>query len=957
VPLRSVEAATRDDAIAAAREQFGPQARIVGVRRVRSGGVLGFFATERYVAEVAPDVSRPPAPTGARASSPLASATPATAAPTTARPRTSAPARNGAAAYAAESGRTATPRSDDAPRASRSEVIARAVAARSVADDDRVSELAGLLGSVAAEADDDLPTARPGYQRATFAKASWTPAPDDEVPAPAPAAAPAPATGSSPSPFTAALARMVAGDRDVQQAVEEALDQPTPVRRPTPEPRPIRPAPAQSPDTTVWPRAARQEEETVGDQVVAPPSMPAASSVELPTWAAAPEAPAVPDATRQEEVAEVLRSALAQGHSDEALAGILRKVLDGVSPQAALPEPALPEPVLPEPVLPELVMADNVVAEPSVAPEPAPVVPEVRDVTPLFDAARVLEPVFEPVVEPVVPPAVRPLFETRYEVAPAPRPMFEPLPVPRPPVDIWGTASSAPLWGEPVLPRPVVKDDAPIWAEVVLAETPVAEEMVAEEPPVEETVEPLAELVTETFEDAVVEPAVEVVADDETPVEVVAEAETPAEEFVEIESTVEEITEVEPTVVEATADETITDDETTVAEDDLESETLVDEAQDVADESEAAESEIAPLLARTASDPAPVALPMSMSLDATTVMPPLSLLPPLPSSRGRGRPPGPPALSRASAPAPRPAAEEPEPAAEPAPSLPMFQALATVTRLPVAPLMAGSAFPEISEEEIERLAPETEAPEFAFAVPVTEPDPEPTPAPAADLPQGDVVDRLAALGLPARFLGAGFSADVETLGTYAALTRALGLHLPAAPEIPRGADDVLFVIGPGVETLRAARSLAASMHLDPDRVQWASRGDLAALAPAVCRMTTIDAAKARHQEATSAGTVTIVAVDTPMRADEFWMTQLLAIWSPVAVWAVVEATRKPEDVGPWLDDLARVDALIVTDTDASVDPAAVLHRVAAPVVLLDGIRATPHRWASLLCERLEGAQG
>jgi flagellar biosynthesis GTPase FlhF len=66
VPLRSVEAASRDDAIAAAREQFGPQARVVGVRRVRSGGVLGFFATERYIAEVAElaadPVARPAVP-------------------------------------------------------------------------------------------------------------------------------------------------------------------------------------------------------------------------------------------------------------------------------------------------------------------------------------------------------------------------------------------------------------------------------------------------------------------------------------------------------------------------------------------------------------------------------------------------------------------------------------------------------------------------------------------------------------------------------------------------------------------------------------------------------------------------------------------------------------------------------------------------------------------------------
>ena len=109
-------------------------------------------------------------------------------------------------------------------------------------------------------------------------------------------------------------------------------------------------------------------------------------------------------------------------------------------------------------------------------------------------------------------------------------------------------------------------------------------------------------------------------------------------------------------------------------------------------------------------------------------------------------------------------------------------------------------------------------------------------------------------------------------------------------------------------------------------------------------------------EATSAGTVTIVAVDAPMRTDAYWMAQMLTIWTPVAVWAVVEATRKPEDLEPWLDGLARVDALIVQDTDLSADPAAVLHRVAAPVAVLDGVRATPHRWASLLCERLEGTE-
>ena len=108
MPLRSVEAATRDDAIAAAREQFGPSARVVGVRRVRSGGVLGFFATERYVAEVA--AGRLTRPGGRpRRDAPVRTTTPAglllaaglgrarRRAP--GRPR---PARNGAAAWAAE---------------------------------------------------------------------------------------------------------------------------------------------------------------------------------------------------------------------------------------------------------------------------------------------------------------------------------------------------------------------------------------------------------------------------------------------------------------------------------------------------------------------------------------------------------------------------------------------------------------------------------------------------------------------------------------------------------------------------------------------------------------------------------------------------------------------------------------------------------------------------------------
>jgi hypothetical protein len=276
--------------------------------------------------------------------------------------------------------------------------------------------------------------------------------------------------------------------------------------------------------------------------------------------------------------------------------------------------------------------------------------------------------------------------------------------------------------------------------------------------------------------------------------------------------------------------------------------------------------------------------------------------------------------------------------AQPSPS----QALATVTRLPVA-----AASPEITEYLFRPAASPTET--------VTEPVAATPVAPLAVGP-GQVADRLVELGVPRDLLGSSFGDDVVENGTYAALTRALALRLPKAPELPNGAGEVLFVVGPGVETLRAAQTLAASLRLDPDRVQWATRGDLAGLAPESNRVTTVGAAINRREDADVAGTVTIVAVDAPMRTDAYWTAQMMAIWTPVAVWAVIEATRKPEDLEPWIDGLPRVDALIVQDTDLSADPAAVLRRVDAPVALLDGARATPHRWASLLCERLENPQ-
>jgi hypothetical protein len=349
------------------------------------------------------------------------------------------------------------------------------------------------------------------------------------------------------------------------------------------------------------------------------------------------------------------------------------------------------------------------------------------------------------------------------------------------------------------------------------------------------------------------------------------------------------------------------------------------EVEEAIEEAEEAGTEVL-ALAPTASDPAP------LPLDSTAVLPPLSLLPPptpgteVAVPRLLGRPPVPPA--RRLPPVPGRAVAR------------VAAPLATVTRLPVEARRGWSGGRVVVPSVRERAAGGPSGRELV--------DPRMVEA-------AGIVSRLRALGVPADLLDGGFPADVAASGTYAALTRALR-GLPAAPAAPAGAGEVLLVVGPGVETLAAARSLSVSMRLDPDRLQWATRGDLAALVPEAGRITSVDTALVRRQEAARAGGPTVVAVDAPMRAGgRTWLEQVMAVFSPVAVWAVVEATRKPEDVGPWLEALPRVDALVVQDSDLTADPAAVLGRSAVPVALLDGVRATAHRWASLLCERLETA--
>jgi hypothetical protein len=349
-----------------------------------------------------------------------------------------------------------------------------------------------------------------------------------------------------------------------------------------------------------------------------------------------------------------------------------------------------------------------------------------------------------------------------------------------------------------------------------------------------------------------------------------------------------------------------------------------------------------PSMARTASDPAP------LSMDATTILPPLSLLPPqrMPAIGGgapllRGRPAVPPSR--------RPLASGPSTANRPA-----------ISGRPAVPAPArregaGRAALEAAPREVALAGTDIGA-RLATVTRLV-----PTPSPSAQLaPYGlssgdELVVRLLALGVPEFLIAPEFATDAAARGLYAALTRSLTDRLAPVPDAPAEPGSVLVVVGPGPETLAAARSLAVSLRLDPAAVQWATPGDAAFLAPEHSRITTLETATERHRASRSAGTVTIVAVDAPLRTGGgSWLTHMLRAWTPDAVWGVVDATRKLEDVVPWLDGLPRLDAVMIQETEATADPAAVLSHLTAPVARIDGARATAHRWASLLCERLEG---
>jgi hypothetical protein len=189
----------------------------------------------------------------------------------------------------------------------------------------------------------------------------------------------------------------------------------------------------------------------------------------------------------------------------------------------------------------------------------------------------------------------------------------------------------------------------------------------------------------------------------------------------------------------------------------------------------------------------------------------------------------------------------------------------------------------------------------------------------------------------------------DTHSLYEALENILEeLPAPAAP--PRGAGEVLAVVGESGPALQAAHTCAVMLRIPRERIAVAGLPDRRA---AATDHTVIsgprEALRLRSELGrTDLPQVVVIATDaTEAGSDDPWAAEMVAALRPTAVWAVVDARWKTEDSQAQLDRLGRVDALVVHSAQLSASPASVWD-LDLPLGLLDGRAASTFAWAGLL---------
>lgn len=179
----------------------------------------------------------------------------------------------------------------------------------------------------------------------------------------------------------------------------------------------------------------------------------------------------------------------------------------------------------------------------------------------------------------------------------------------------------------------------------------------------------------------------------------------------------------------------------------------------------------------------------------------------------------------------------------------------------------------------------------------------------------------------------------------------LAATFPVAPRLPDAGDTVIALVGDRTGMDRAVAWIQDHLGLAPDTLMLASRAE-SSVFPENRRITGYDDATVRRQSWRRRRRPVLVAVDAGVGIHATtWTRHILDALEPAAVWGVVSATRKPEDVVEWGERIGGIDAIALHGTEETMSPAAVL-TTGLPVCLIDGHSATPARWAAVLDERL-----
>jgi len=218
-------------------------------------------------------------------------------------------------------------------------------------------------------------------------------------------------------------------------------------------------------------------------------------------------------------------------------------------------------------------------------------------------------------------------------------------------------------------------------------------------------------------------------------------------------------------------------------------------------------------------------------------------------------------------------------------------------------------------------------------------------------PPDAVAGALRRTGLDGRLVASVAEGLRQGAGLEALLLEAFASLVPAPP-VPRRAGSLLVVVGAGVPARRLAAAVAADIGTDPAEVPFASRDD-AAHAVVTGRLLVRSAEDAAElAPGWRRSRAAVVVIDAPVTGPErSWATHLIAALRPTAVWGVVDATAKAEDVAAWAEALGGIDALALENLEATVSPASALG-VGIPVARIDGQPATAARWVAAIVDRM-----